>query len=572
MAKAAKDTLNESEESIDLLIQVWVRFIIAFYSLLVFFVDPNQSGLAKLVVDKLLISYCLYSACLLFIYDMQNIRKFASKYIAHWIDTLFFVCLVAMTGGIESVYFYFFFFPIIVASFSWGFKEGIKVTAASVLLCALISLSLVLIHRSYDTDDLIETLVRPIYLVIFGYMIAYWGGGRIVLNKRLLLLREISTNWNPRFGSDHAIKINLGRLVNFYDASRGFIVLEREDSIPRYVIHSFDYSKQDSQVGPKEIEVTTAKELLSLPRGIAVSYENSSSNSLRSFNKFVSFDVNTLESSERYLRECKALSSLFDDESFISVPYKQQGVASGRLFLIAHDKEFNRSDVAFTKQVADVISSVIVNMQLIENLISEASGQERLRISLDVHDTTIQPYIGLTLALDALLLEFNSDTKLAEKINEIIRMANMTIHDLRSYKDTLREKSLMRGEVLMSAIKNQGERLHRFYGIQVDISGAVDPNLSGEVAEAAFQIIKEGLSNILRHTNSKKAMVSVHESNGYLQLEISNETDGSFPPSQFMPKSISERARIFNGDALVNINLDGYTVVRVKLPLGQEQL
>jgi signal transduction histidine kinase len=424
-------------------------------------------------------------------------------------------------------------------------------------------------HHPYD---LAETLLRPTYLVVFGYMIAYWGGGRVILNRRLSLLKEISTNWNPRFGSDHAIRVNLGRLVNFYDASRCFIVLEREDKLPKYVMHSFDFQKKDAPDGAKEIEITTGKELLSLPRSIAISYENTSPNSLRSFNKFISYDVNTLESSERYLREGKSLSSLFDDESFISVPYKQQGVSSGRLFLIAHHKEFNRSDVSFTKQVADVISSVIDNMQLIENLISEASGQERLRISLDVHDTTIQPYIGLTLALDALLIEFNSDPHLAGKINEIIKMANMTIHDLRSYKDTLREKSLMRGEVLLSAIKNQGERLHRFYGIQVDFTGTVDPNLPGNIAESAFQIIKEGLSNILRHTNSKKALISISENQNNLYLEIANETDASFPTAQFMPKSIFERVRIFNGEAIVHTNLDGFTVVRVKIPVGKEQL
>jgi signal transduction histidine kinase len=569
MTKLAKNAFNESEESIDLIIQVWVRFIVAFYSLLVFFVDPNQSGFAKILVDKLLIAYCLYSACLLFVYDMQNIRKFVSRYAAHWIDTLFFILLVGLTGGAQSVYFYFFFFPIIVASFSWGFSEGLRVTAASVVLCAVVSLVLGFMHDDYD---LAETLLRPIYLVVFGYLIAYWGGGRVVLNRRLSLLKEISTNWNPRFGSDHAIRVNLSRLVNFYDASRCFIVLEHNDKLPKYVMHSFDSRKKDAAEGAKEIELTTAKVLLSLPRTIAISYENTHPNSLRSFNKFISYDVNTLQSSERYLRESKSLSSFFDEESFISVPYKQQGISSGRLFLIAHNKEFSRSDVSFTKQVADVISSVIDNMQLIENLISEASGQERLRISLDVHDTTIQPYIGLTLALDALLIEFNSDPLLAGKINEIIKMANMTIHDLRSYKDTLREKSLMRGEVLMSAIKNQGERLHRFYGIQVNFSGSVDPNLPGNIAEAAFQIVKEGLSNILRHTNSKKAMISISENENNLYVEIGNETDASFPTSQFMPKSIFERVKIFNGEALVHTNLDGFTVVRIKIPLGKEQL
>jgi signal transduction histidine kinase len=259
---------------------------------------------------------------------------------------------------------------------------------------------------------------------------------------------------------------------------------------------------------------------------------------------------------------------LFDDESFISVPYRQQGVASGRLYLVAGNIEFTRSDIAFTKQVADVMSSVVENMQLIENLINEAESQERHRISLDVHDTTIQPYIGLTLALDALALEFRSNTQLVGKIGEIVRMANMTIHDLRSYKDTLREKSLMRGDVLISAVKNQGERLLQFYGIHLDVRGAVDPNLAGRLAEAAFQIIKEGLSNILRHTHSKYAFVSFQCTDSHLVLEIGNEAEaGSEPAARFRPKSIFERAQSLNGKASVEIHPNGNTLVCVTIPL-----
>jgi signal transduction histidine kinase len=96
--------------------------------------------------------------------------------------------------------------------------------------------------------------------------------------------------------------------------------------------------------------------------------------------------------------------------------------------------------------------------------------------------------------------------------------------------------------------------------------------LPGNIAEAAFQIVKEGLSNILRHTNSKKAMISISENENNLYVEIGNETDASFPASQFMPKSIFERVKIFNGEALVHTNLDGFTVVRIKIPLGKEQL
>jgi signal transduction histidine kinase len=288
---------------------------------------------------------------------------------------------------------------------------------------------------------------------------------------------------------------------------------------------------------------------------------------LSSFSSNIAYDVNTLETSDRYLNESRTLSTLFDDESFITVPYRQQGITSGRIYLIAGKNAFSKSAVAFTKQVADAISSVVENMQLIEDLVEDAGGQERHRISLDVHDTTIQPYIGLTLALDALSREFKSDALLTHRIVEIIDMANMTIQDLRSYKDTLREKSLMRGEFLISAIHNQAERLLRFYGIHVEVKGIVDPNLSGRIAEAAFQIVKEGLSNILRHTSAKESFVSIQSTDTHLLLEIGNETDNLSPIKKFKPASINERALTLNGETLVEVNAEGYIVIRVSIPL-----
>jgi signal transduction histidine kinase len=310
-----------------------------------------------------------------------------------------------------------------------------------------------------------------------------------------------------------------------------------------------------------------------LPKTLALSYENPSPKSLRSFVKHIAYDIETSEPTNRYIKVCEELSNLLDDASFISVPYRQQGVADGRIYLVAGNREFSRSDIAFTQQVANAISSVIENMQLIENLVEEAEGQERHRISLDVHDTTIQPYIGLTLALDALSREFTSDILLTSRINEIINMANMTIHDLRSYKDTLREKSLMRGDFLLSAVKNQGERLLQFYGIHVEVKGSVESNLSGHIAEACFQIVKEGLSNILRHTNSKKSFVSFQSADNILSLKIGNETDDADNHvKSFKPKSISERVLSLNGNTEVATDLEGYTVISVTIPLVHEDL
>jgi signal transduction histidine kinase len=559
--------IQVSDESFDLIIQIWIRFIIAFSSLIVFFIAPIKSPLPGELTQMLLIYYCLYSACIVFVYDMRIFRELASHRVVHWIDVIYFACLITLTGGSDSIFFFFFFFPIIVASFSWGFAEGLKVTIATVIAYSITGL---IIFAPSNSHVLGEIIMRPIYLVVFGLMFAYWGGGRITLGRKLKLLQEISTNWNPRFGIDHAIMVNLARLVEFYEASRAILVLEHADLSPKYVMHTSDPHKLNSPQPPREIAETTARELLMLPDSLALIYENPSANNLSSFSSYIAYDVNTMETSDRYFSECKILSTLLDDESFISVPYRQQGVTSGRMYLVAVNNAFSRTAVAFSKQVADAISSVVENMQLIEDLVSEAGGQERHRISLDVHDTTIQPYIGLTLALDALSREFVTDAKLTTRIVEIIDMANMTIQDLRSYKDTLREKSLMRGEFLISAIRNQVERLQRFYGIHVDVKGIVDPNLSGRVAEAAFQIVKEGLSNILRHTSAKKGFVSINSTETHLLLEIGNETDNTSPIKRFKPQSIHERAFSLNGETLVEANSEGYIVVRVSIPLSKD--
>jgi len=565
MFQKLQDLNQESEESLDLLVQIWIRFILACVSLLVAFVDPVEAGLPGQFTHMLLISYCLYSACFVFIYDMELFRQLATNRITHWIDAIFFSCLIALTGGSDSIFFLYLFFPIIAASFFWGFNEGIRVTITVVALFTLFGILVSFLPgQKYDLG---EGVLRPLYLSLFGYMMAHWGRGRIILKRRLKLLQDVSTHWNPRFGIHHTLMANLGKLAEFFRGSRCMLVLERADRQPRYLMYVNDLRKPGGPEAPQEIAETIARELLKLPDSLAVAYESPVAHSIGSLNKYIAYDARTLETTDRYAYECQTLSNLFDDESFISVPYRQQGIANGRIYLLVGNRVFNQSDVAFAHQVSLTLSSVIENMLLIENLIAEAGGQERHRISLDVHDTTIQPYIGLTLALDGLSREFSDNPKLTGRLAEIINMANMTIQDLRSYKDTLREKSLMRGDFLVSAIRNQATRLQRFYGIQIDVQSDVDPNLSGPLAEAALQIIKEGLSNILRHTHAKQGYVSIRSTDTHLLLQIGNQSSA---PTTFKPKSISERAQSLNGEALVENHVDGYTVVRVTLPIIKE--
>src|SRR3972149_6711195 len=99
---------------------------------------------------------------------------------------------------------------------------------------------------------------------------------------------------------------------------------------------------------------------------------------------------------------CATLANLLESHSFITVPYLQRDGSSGRLYLIPDRSDLKASDVSFLMQVSNVMSTVIENICLIEEVIAGTTEHERVNIARDLHDTTIQPYIGLRLALEAL--------------------------------------------------------------------------------------------------------------------------------------------------------------------------
>jgi signal transduction histidine kinase len=214
------------------------------------------------------------------------------------------------------------------------------------------------------------------------------------------------------------------------------------------------------------------------------------------------------------------------------------------------------------------MSTVVENMSLVEQLISRAAEHERNTISRDLHDTTIQPYIGIKLALDALHREAGAGNPLAQRISDLINMADMTVRDLRRYASTIKDKVAAPGEFLVAAVKSQSERLGRFYGVDVEVKSDISPRLQGRLAAEAYQIIAEGLSNVLRHTSSKKAFVNILCENSHLLLKIGNEANnGDGEQKSFTPRSISERVQSLGGRVFVEQHAGEPTVVHVTIPM-----
>ena len=268
------------------------------------------------------------------------------------------------------------------------------------------------------------------------------------------------------------------------------------------------------------------------------------------------------------MEKLEAIAATLDGEAFASVPLLFHNECAGRLFLATHHRRsFDESDVEFLLQVIEQIAPVIDNIRLIDRLASDAAEQERQKIARNIHDSIIQPYIGLRLGLVGLRRRLDlDDSDLENAIDKLIEMTDTGIEDLREYVFGLKEPG-ERENTLIPAIRRYAAKFAETTGIAVDVDVAPDVWINDRLAAEVFHMTVEGLSNIRRHTCANKAGIKLGCANGNLQLNIENDGNGKNGNTKFLPHSLSGRANALGGEICVQGGQDGSTVVMIEIPL-----
>ncbi|MEK7993510.1 MAG: histidine kinase [Planctomycetota bacterium] len=550
-------------ESVDARMLVFVRCALALTAFITW-IPVVQYGKWIAVTYASLMVYCVYSVIVALNAYRRDWPTPGRAY--HWIDVLFYGFMVEITAGSSSTFFYFFFFAIMIASLSRGLREGVAITLISVA----IFVATMELNFGPETKilDFGRTMIRPIFLLVFGCLIAYWGAHEFLSRRRLKLLLEINRLWNPRFGVDHAIASYLQRLLEFYGADSCILALRGGNTLQGCTMYRAAAGKPRPSMLPSAIDEEAAEGFFRLPATFAAFYHDPTASWRNRIRGHGARDLGGRAQSKSVVGDLAELANLFDTQALITVPYAQRNGRAGRLYVISPRGGFTQSDIDLLVQVSSAISANVENTHLMEELISKASEHERRKISRDLHDTTIQPYIGLVLGLGALQREAGSGNPVAPHIAALIDMADMTIRDLRNYAATLKEKTSMPGDSLIAAVNEQAERMQRFYGIDVEVGYDLSAQLTGRIAGEAFQIIAEGLSNVLRHSTSKRAFVDVRCDGSSLLLKIVNDAAADGPDAaEFTPRSIHERTQELGGQLLVERRADGCTVVSVTIPM-----
>jgi signal transduction histidine kinase len=152
--------------------------------------------------------------------------------------------------------------------------------------------------------------------------------------------------------------------------------------------------------------------------------------------------------------------------------------------------------------------------------------------------------------------------------------ATAAIEDLRDLIVDLRPR-VLDDFGLGPALERLGEALGRNGGLAVDV--AADPTvnaLPAAVATAAYRVVQESLTNVVRHAQARAAGVSAAVTNGVLVVVVEDDGVG-IGPTKLGPAStggygldgMRERASLVDGVLRIERPTSGGTRVTLEVPL-----
>jgi PAS domain S-box-containing protein len=230
-------------------------------------------------------------------------------------------------------------------------------------------------------------------------------------------------------------------------------------------------------------------------------------------------------------------------------------------------------DITERKQVQEQLEQSYSQLRELSAALQTIREEERKHIARELHDDLGQ--LLATLRVDLALLQQqpgNSTvaSKLQDGMDELLMSA---ITSLRRIASNLRPRALDEGG-LYFALESLRQEFVARYGMACTLdANEEDLILDDAYSTAIFRIAQEALTNITRHAEASKVILSLYRSDAMLQITIHD--DGRGIAEQDMDKASSfgligmrERVWALHGD--IAIVSDGGTRIMIRLPLPPE--
>jgi signal transduction histidine kinase len=197
---------------------------------------------------------------------------------------------------------------------------------------------------------------------------------------------------------------------------------------------------------------------------------------------------------------------------------------------------------------------------------------ERLRIARDLHDTLAHALVAINVRAGvAAHLRERQDPEAA--LLDIKEVSANALRDLRLTLRLLREQDDVAPELPaldLDALPELFDRV-RAAGLdtRVEVADSAAAAVPSPVGQAAFRIVQEALTNIMRHAHASRAQVLVEVSDESLRIQVTDNGPGRTEAvSGHGLRGMAERVAALNGRLVAGPRTEGGWQVLADLPLS----
>lgn len=271
--------------------------------------------------------------------------------------------------------------------------------------------------------------------------------------------------------------------------------------------------------------------------------------------------------------------------SFLGVPIRMGGAPIGNFYLT--DKlaapEFSEQDERLVEMFALHAGIAIQNARLHARVQRLALVDERLRIGRDLHDGIIQGIYAVALSLeDVPELMAQAPDEASSRIDRAIDRLNTTIGEIRQYIVALSSESVdIEVGARLTAIADEISLLST-KSMKVDIeldpaaTARADQELTREAAGQLVQIVREAVSNTLRHSGARGIRIGLALDGDVLVATVDDDGRGFEPGASrgvghLGLVNLHDRAMAAGGSLEIRSAVGSGTRIIARLPLTSSE-
>lgn len=491
--------------------------------------------------------------------EVARLRRagWAGALTANWIDACWCLALFQLSGGGHE-FLVLLLLPIIFVAVRVGYRESLELCA----FCTLFVAGILALRPGPAVWSTIFDL--PVAFLVAGTLSAFLTRKELLSQKRYSFAADMVERLGRRQGVEATANVTLDGLSERCGGEVALLAIQPNDAHARVFIIE---NRQPPGELSNEAAAAVVRDLFTSTQNVSLTLAPRERFSwIRERVEHLDAQGNVLRREKQLPEGLREIGALFDMPSLMFVSAGLSGPVRLSLVVGRRETRFKPALAEAVRHSLEHLVPLFDNALLIDRLIGSATEMERARIGRDLHDSAVQPYIGLKFGIESLLAQAPENSALRADIERLYEMAKDELSAMRDVVHGLRHGGAS-DALLASAVRRQAARFSDLFGIdvQVEIQGKlpVNRNIAGEV----FHLVAEGLSNIRRHTQARHAMVTLRARDNELLLDIYNENvDGEVDSKEFHPRSLSERVRDLGGDLTLLRSRQG-TTLHVTLPL-----